>query len=205
MRQSAVEHALQTFRRYGLDLDTVKCIDVGGTRHVYLETEHVRQLTPHEKLKNDILHVLGEKTRVSKEVIVTQNPLIEKIRDLRFLDRGFNADAIETLSDIEADFLVEADVAPLTNTFDLVLSFDTLEHVSDPFTFCNNLLRVAKPEGYIYLQTVFKWDYHPSPKDYFRFSPDGLRECFSRSGGEMLECDWHEEEISVFAFLKKPF
>jgi hypothetical protein len=73
--------------------------------------------------------------------------------------------------------------------------------VSDPFTFCRNLVRVAKPGGLIYLATVFSWEYHPSPQDYFRFSPEGLRQCFAGAGAEVLEADWDMPGVSVYICL----
>jgi hypothetical protein len=44
------------------------------------------------------------------------------------------------------------------------------------------MIFVAKPGGYIYVATVFEWPYHPSPEDYFRFIPAGLRELFLSPG-----------------------
>lgn len=43
---------------------------------------------------------------------------------------------------------------------------------------------------------VFEWPYHPSPEDYFRFTPAGLRELFLsplnhlREEIQILWCDW---------------
>ncbi len=136
-------------------------------------------------------------------VVVTDNPLLETFPDLQFLDYGFNASALGTESNMQADFLDPACAAALADQYDLVLCFDTLEHVSDPFAFCRHLVQVTRPGGYIYLATVFSWEYHPSPHDYFRFSPDGLGACFAGTPAEMIKCGWHKPEISVFAFLRK--
>jgi hypothetical protein len=76
--------------------------------------------------------------------------------------------------------------------------------VSDPFTFCRNLVRIAQPGGVIYLATVFSWEYHPSPQDYYRFSPEGLRECFARTEGEVLACGWDTPDISVYICVRRP-
>ena len=144
-----------------------------------------------EQIRHSIIRRLGGIVPVvqppTTQVIVSDNPLLTMIPNIQFFDRGFNADAIATASDVEGDFLLERDVLPLENQFDLVLSFDTLEHVSDPFTFCRNLVRVARPGGHIFLATVFAWEYHPSPEDYFRFSPTGLIESFANSGADVLE------------------
>jgi SAM-dependent methyltransferase len=203
MRLSAVNHALSMLGKYDINLSSIHAIDIGGTEKVYLETESLRR-GARAKVKNYFKSILLPDAYLDREVIVTQNPLIANVKKLKFFDQGFNAGEIDTQSDIEADFLDLANIHPIQDSFDLAFSFDTLEHVRQPFDFCNNLGKIVKPEGYVYLQTVFSWSYHPSPKDFFRFSPDGLIECFKDSGLEVLECDWDVKEISSFIFLRKP-
>jgi SAM-dependent methyltransferase len=204
MRLSAVEHALHTLRTFGVTYQGAKTMDVGGTRQVWLEVPRRTPLSAKEKMRTRLLDLLGATvTPAATDVIVTETPLLTSVPGIQFFDRGFNAAAIDTVADIEGDFLLERDVAPLVNQFDIVFCFDTLEHVSDPFAFCRNLVRIARPGGHIYLATVFSWEYHPSPKDYFRFSPDGLRECFANAGGKILDCGWHKEGVSVYIFLQR--
>lgn len=204
MRLSAIEHALQTLQSFCVNYQGVKTIDVGGTKDVWLEVQRRTALSRKEKLRTYLLKLLNSPTMpVTTEVIVTENPLLTSVPGIQFFDRGFNAEAIDTVADIDGDFLIEQDVAPLVDQFDIVFCFDTLEHVSDPFTFCRNLVRIARPGGHVYLATVFSWEYHPSPKDYFRFSPDGLRECFANTNMHILECGWHKEGVSVYIFLQK--
>lgn len=64
------------------------------------------------------------------------------------------------------------------NRYDLVISFDTIEHVRQPFIFCKSMVDAARPGGLVFLSTVFVWPYH-GEVDYFRFSPEGLRSCFA--------------------------
>jgi SAM-dependent methyltransferase len=205
MRLSTVEHALQTLQRFDVACTGIQAIDVGGTRQVWLVIPRRTPPSIRERLKRRLGRLLKIDVPVTNtETIVSDNPLLARVPGIRFFDRGFNADSIATASDIEGDFLLERDVAPMLDKFDLVLSFDTLEHVSDPATFCRNLIRIARPGGYIYLATVFSWEYHPSPQDYFRFSPEGLRQCFAGSDAELLDCGWEKEGVSVYSFLRKP-
>lgn len=204
MRLSAVEHALLTLRTFGVSCEGAKTMDVGGTRQVWLEIPRQTPPRAKEKLRTRLLALLGETvTPAATEVIVTENPLLTSVPGIQFFDRGFNAEAIDTAADIEGDFLLERDVAPLVDQFDVVFCFDTLEHVSDPFTFCRNLVRIVRPGGHVYLATVFSWEYHPSPKDYFRFSPDGLIECFANTGARILDCGWCKRGVSVYIFLQR--
>jgi len=66
-----------------------------------------------------------------------------------------------------------------------------LEHVGNPFE-CAELLRDAMADGGLVIVSVpFCFPYHPSPRDLWRFSPDGLRAVFERCEmWEVLEADW---------------
>jgi len=64
-------------------------------------------------------------------------------------------------------------------TFDAVCSDQVLEHVFDPSSVVAEMLRVTKPGGLIYVAAPFMYPLHPSPKDYSRWSVDGLVMMFS--------------------------
>jgi len=148
MRQSAVNDCARVLAHFGVVTDGAAAIDVGGTETVCLDGAMAR------------------------------NPLLDRHRDLLLLDEGFTQRALGTTADACVDFLDPAVVERLAGRFDLVHTFDTLEHVANPFRFVEHLIAVAKPGGWIYAATVFQWMYHPSPEDYFRFSPTGLYELF---------------------------
>ncbi len=94
------------------------------------------------------------------------------------------------------------------NRYDLVISFDTIEHVKQPFLFCKSMEQAAKPNGLIYLSTVFAWPYH-GRKDYFRFTADGLQSCFEELPVECLASGWDgdgsylKKQTGVFFFGRK--
>jgi len=159
MRQAAVSDCLRVLEYFGVDSRATPAIDVGGTPEVALQ--------------------------VGRAVTNRRNPLLEVNPEIRFLDRGFNIELLKTRADTVVDFLDEEQIAPLERRFNLVFSFDTLEHVSNPFKFCEHLARIAKPGGFIYVATVFTFAYHPSPEDYYRFSPSGLRQCFTDAANRM--------------------
>jgi len=141
---------------------------------------------------NDCMHVLkhfgvtidggaidvGGTETVCLDGELGRNPLLDVHPELLLLDEGFTQDVLGTSADASADFLDPAVVCGLEKRFDLAYTFDTLEHVANPFKFAEHLIAVTKPGGHIYVATVFEWMYHPSPEDYFRFSPSGLLELF---------------------------
>lgn len=183
MRMSSVEDCLKVLSYYGIDPSQGAAVDVGGTETVSLKSRR------------------GVQT-------LARNPLLRCHPDLIFLDEGFNQERFGGRADEYLDFLDESRIAHLQNRFDLVFCFDTLEHIRDPFRFCAHLARIAKPAGYIYLATVFRYAYHPSPEDYFRFSPAGLRECFLAGVGEEAKaeavwCDWESDEDAVAILVRK--
>ena len=59
--------------------------------------------------------------------------------------------------------------------FDIVVCEAVLEHVTDPPRAIEELRRVLKPGGEIWVVVPFNQPYHPSPGDYWRVTPDGLR------------------------------
>ena len=176
MRSAAFQDCLQVLKKFGIDPTRGAVIDVGGTETVYLDG------------------------------VPSPNPLKTLNPHIVFLDKGFNVELLGTAAHEAVDFLDIRAVSRLAGRFDLVFCFDTLEHVPDPFRFCEHLIYITRPGGHIYVATVFEWPYHPSPEDYFRFSPAGLRECFIsprnglRDQFAILWCDWGSDGKGVALF-----
>jgi SAM-dependent methyltransferase len=61
------------------------------------------------------------------------------------------------------------------DSFDAVVTFQVLEHVSEPDGAVNEIARVLTPGGTLVGSVPFVWPVHGDPHDYFRFSADGLR------------------------------
>ncbi len=74
---------------------------------------------------------------------------------------------------------VAADAAELpfpAGTFQRVECDAVLEHVRDPVQVMREIRRVLAPGGYAHLVTPFCHPFHEYPKDYRRFTLDGLKE-----------------------------
>lgn len=50
-------------------------------------------------------------------------------------------------------------------SFDLIVSFETIEHVSDPVTFLGNLKRLVRPGGFIAISCPNDWWYFPTEEE----------------------------------------
>lgn len=61
-----------------------------------------------------------------------------------------------------------------SESVDVVLSLQVLEHVDDTSIYFSEIKRVLKPEGLLWLTTHGVWPYHPTPDDYYRWTLAGL-------------------------------
>lgn len=66
------------------------------------------------------------------------------------------------------------------NTFEAVLSFAVLEHVDNPFQCADELVRVVKPGGKIYVIIPFLQEEHGYPSHYFNCTRFGVAKLFER-------------------------
>ena len=65
--------------------------------------------------------------------------------------------------------------------YDMVASFQVLEHVWDIDTYLSEARRALRAQGWLLLSTHGSWLYHPHPRDYRRWTAEGLqREVESR-------------------------
>ncbi len=73
------------------------------------------------------------------------------------------------------DVLAAAERLPFVDSaFDVAICDQVLEHVKDPHEVMRELLRVTKSGGWIYIGVPFVYPLHPSPKDYARWSTEGV-------------------------------
>ena len=73
------------------------------------------------------------------------------------------------------DVVLKGETLPFTDKYaDLVISQECLEHVENYEILIKDIYRILKNGGIFYLQTPWIIGYHGCPKDYWRFSRDGL-------------------------------
>lgn len=74
--------------------------------------------------------------------------------------------------------------------FGTAVCLNVIEHVQNPFKVFEALYRIMKDDSMLVIETVFSFPYHPSPLDYWRYSPDALRFLAEGAGFQVIECDW---------------
>lgn len=90
---------------------------------------------------------------------------------------------VDLFLEAPVDCVARAEKLPFADgSFDLVVSQETVEHVPDPFAAVEEMARVTRPGGRIYLQVPFVIGYHPGPEDYWRFTRAGVRTLLERAG-----------------------
>lgn len=68
------------------------------------------------------------------------------------------------------------------DTFDVVLSGSTMEHVTAVWKWIPELVRVLKPGGYLAIHTHWQFPEHRYPLDCWRIMPDGMAFLFNETG-----------------------
>jgi len=88
-------------------------------------------------------------------------------------------------------------------TFDVVISTELLEHVKDWRLVVNNMKRVLKRGGYIYITTrSYGFPYHGYPYDFWRYEIEDMMKIFSDFDILVLRKD--HQAPGVFLKARKP-
>ena len=87
------------------------------------------------------------------------------------IDPNSNADYI-------CDLCNKSDSSPEDEKFDAIICTEVLEHTLNPFKAVDELYRMLKPGGYVYVTTPFNFRIHGPSPDAWRFTRAGLVELF---------------------------
>ena len=114
------------------------------------------------------------------------NKPYEKILDGK-ISEYIGCDIIQ--SDLnKVDVLSAADDIPLdSESFDTVISTQTIEHVENHQGLVNEAFRLIKPNGYFIVSGPMYWHLHEEPYDFFRFTKYGFTYVFEKAGFEVVE------------------
>jgi SAM-dependent methyltransferase len=70
-----------------------------------------------------------------------------------------------------------------SDSYDLVLCTQVLEHVRSPSAALAEMSRVLSPGGFLFLTTHGVYPFHPDPADYWRWTEQGLAAAIEDAGG----------------------
>jgi len=69
---------------------------------------------------------------------------------------------------------------PIKGKYGTGICMDLLEHVLNPFIVAENITNSLKKNALLFVTAPFSWIPHNYPKDYWRFSEDGLKALFPK-------------------------
>jgi SAM-dependent methyltransferase len=101
--------------------------------------------------------------------------------------------------DIVADAHTLSQMLPI-DSFDMILTIATYEHLSRPWIATNQIAKVLKPGGRLYIRTHQTFPLHAHPHDYFRFSTEALS-LLCQDAGLKVEQTAYEYPVSLVSFM----
>jgi len=104
-------------------------------------------------------------------------------------------------------FGLDSKITEKDEVFDLVLSTQVLEHVSDVDTYLSESYRLLKKGGTLLLTTHGVWEEHGVPYDFYRWNEAGFRRDLTRAGFSKitifkLTCGFR---AALFLFIQQLF
>lgn len=91
------------------------------------------------------------------------------------------------------------------HTFDTVLFFNALYIVEDPHRTLAEIRRVLRPGGTVLLSSPFLAGEMPEPRDFYRFTAEGLARALTRAGFPDPHIERYGERFSAAVNLLHPF
>ena len=95
----------------------------------------------------------------------------------------------EVSSTFCADICSTEDIENIDGRYDVILLFEVLEHVSNPFKAMQNLRTKISDDGLIYITTPFNFRIHGPLPDNWRFTVHGIKELLKQSSWEVVTID----------------
>ncbi len=119
---------------------------------------------------------------------MNKNGCYKTLFDLRYCDyKGMDMEAGSNVDIICSEPYDWKEIA--SDSFDVVISGQCMEHVAKPWEWIKEVVRVAKPNALICIIAPWQWVPHYHPLDCWRVLPDGMKGLFESVGIKMLECD----------------
>ena len=101
---------------------------------------------------------------------------------------GLELDTQENKSLKDADYYYDGNKFPFKDDdFDSIVANEVFEHVFNPDNFLNEIKRILKKDGKLFMTIPFVWDEHEQPFDYARYSSYGIKSILEKHGFEIVE------------------
>jgi SAM-dependent methyltransferase len=106
-----------------------------------------------------------------------------------YVTHHIGVDHAETPHGVETlDIVATAYDIPLpAGSADTILMSAVLEHLERPADALSECYRLLRPGGHAIISAPFQWPIHEAPRDFYRYSPFGLRYLLEEAGFQVVE------------------
>jgi SAM-dependent methyltransferase len=114
--------------------------------------------------------------------------------------------AVDRFVEENTDIIADAHELPFTNdSFDAAVSTGTLEHLENPIQAIKEIHRILRNGGLIHIEVPFLQPYHGDPKDFWRWTRQGIEFFCTNAGFEKLESGTHMGPASTLNWIWNEF
>lgn len=85
-----------------------------------------------------------------------------------------------------------------SDTYDIVLSGQVIEHVRKVWVWIKEVSRVCKPGGVVITVNPVSWPYHEAPIDCWRIYPEGMKALYEEAGLRVLMSHYSSLELADY-------
>lgn len=159
----------------------------------------------HEKWKNNLITMANEQAwkvlELGSRAITNKDGLKKYFTTSEYIGfdyyEGPSVDIVGDAHHLSDYFDVE--------TFDLVFSSAVFEHLALPWVVAEEIAKVLKIGGYLFIETHYCYNSHARPWHFFQFSEKALQVLFSRElGFQCIEAGVSTPIVSRFSNLVAP-
>jgi len=86
-----------------------------------------------------------------------------------------------------------------SNTYDVVLSGQVIEHVAKVWLWIREVARITKPGGLVIIINPISWPYHEAPIDCWRIYPEGMKALCEEANLQVEKAFWGSLELPRFS------
>jgi SAM-dependent methyltransferase len=87
-----------------------------------------------------------------------------------------------------------------TESYDIVLSGNVIEHVKNIWKWSQELNRIVKKQGFLITINPVSWPFHEAPVDCWRIYPEGAKALFEDAGFSILHTSFECLELEYFNY-----
>lgn len=145
-------------------------------KKLYFVPSPTLNLSARENIKKIV-----KRNKNNKKIIVLNLGIGERFIGGEYLKNSFKIYNLDINFFPDVNVIADAHKLPFKGgAFDIVISQAVLEHTEDPWEVVNEIYRILRNKGIVYVEVPFLQGFHPSPSDYYRFTIQGLEKLFSR-------------------------